>query len=115
MGLIDSISATNSKATDVSERYIKTSYKYYKLKVFQQLTISVSMVFKALIICGLALISLFLSSIALALYIGDTLSNYPLGFLIVGIIFLTLSVIAYFVKGLIDKKVVKRLSKKFFN
>jgi len=115
MGLIDSISATNSKATDVSERYIKTSYKYFKLKAFQQISISVGMVFKAIIIGGLALISIFLSAIALALYIGNAISNYPNGFLIVGIIFLTLSVIVYLLRGMIDKKIIKRLSKKFFN
>tara|TARA_R110002073_G_scaffold25862_1_gene85418 strand:+ start:563 stop:910 length:348 start_codon:yes stop_codon:yes gene_type:complete len=115
MGLFDSISATNDKATDVSERYIKTSYKYFKLKIFQQLSISEGMVFKAIVIGSLAFMSVFLSAIALALYIGEIKSNYPLGFLMVGIIFLILSVIAYYFKSFINRKIVKKLSKKYFN
>ncbi|MGC1204494.1 MAG: hypothetical protein WA839_06370 [Flavobacteriaceae bacterium] len=115
MGLIDSISATNDKASDAGERYLKTSYKYYKLKIFQQLSISVSMVFKALIIGSLVIMFILLLAISLALFIGETINNYPLGFLIVSIIFLVLSVIAYYLKGEVDKRIIKELSKKFFN
>tara|TARA_R110002049_G_scaffold90303_4_gene226516 strand:- start:2299 stop:2661 length:363 start_codon:yes stop_codon:yes gene_type:complete len=115
MGLIDSISATNDKANDVSKRYLKTSYKYYKLKIFQQLSISVSLVVKALIIGGLVLMCILLFAIALALFIGETTTNYPLGFLVVGIIFLLLSVMAYYLKNSVNKIIVKILSKKFFN
>lgn len=115
MGLIDSISDTNSKAADVSEKYIKTSYKYYKLKLFQQLSISVSLVFKSLIIGGFILMCLFSSFVALALYIGESTDNYPLGFVIVSFIFLALSVLAYVLKHIINKLVIKKLSDKFFN
>ncbi len=115
MGLIDSISSTNDKATDVGARYFKTSYKYYKLKIFQQLSISVSMVFKAIIIGGLAFLCVLLCSIALALYLGEITTNYPLGFFIVGLIFLMLSLIGYFFRSKINQKIIKKLSKKFFN
>lgn len=115
MGLIDSISATNDKAVNTGDRYLKASYKYYKLKIFQQLSISVSMVFKALIIGSLAVMFVLLLAISLALYVGEAINNYPLGFLIISIIFLVLSIIVYYLKDEVDKRIVKELSKKFFN
>lgn len=115
MGLIDSINETNDKAVDVGERYVKTSYKYYKLKIFQQLTISVSLVFKALIIGGLALIFIVFGAIALSIVIGESLGSYPLGFFIVGLLFLVMAFVSYYFKDEINKIIIKKLSKKFFN
>ncbi|KAA5827296.1 hypothetical protein FPF71_00170 [Algibacter amylolyticus] len=115
MSLIDSISETNAKASDVGERYFKTSYEYYKLKIFQQLSISTSLIFKIVIIGGLLLIGLSFSAIALAFLIGKALESYTLGFVIVGILFLCLSLIAYFLRKHINNYTVKILSEKFFN
>ncbi|GAL72328.1 hypothetical protein [Jejuia pallidilutea] len=115
MGLVDAISNTNDKAVEVSERYVKTSLKYYKLKVFQQLSISVSIVFKALIIGSLALMCVLISAVGLALFIGESTQNYPFGFLMVGLLFLILSIIVFALRRLINKWVIKKLSKKFFD
>ena len=115
MGLVESINGTNEKAAKISERYIKTSYKYYRLKLFQQLSISVSMVFKALVIGALGLMFVLLSAIALALFVGESIKNYPLGFFIIGIIFMILLITAYFFRHVITKMVLKKLSKNFFN
>lgn len=115
MGLIDSINETNTKATNIGEKYIKTSYKYYKLKIFQQLSIAVGLVFKSLIIGGLLLLCILSCLVALALYIGELTNNYPLGFVITGGIFLAFSILIYFFKHIIEKLIIKKLSQKFFN
>jgi len=115
MGLVDAINNTNEKAAEVSERYVKTSLKYYKLKIFQQLSISISIVFKAIVIGGLAIICVLISAIGLSLLIGESTDNYPLGFFTVGLLFLVLSVLAYMLRNLINKKVIKKLSKNFFD
>lgn len=115
MGLVNSINETNEKAAEVGEIYLKKSYKYYKLKFFQQLSVSVSMVFKALIIGGFLFTFIFLASIALALQIGETTKNYPYGFFMVSLFFLVLAIIGYFLKNIVNKIIIKKLSKKFFN
>lgn len=115
MGLGESISETNSKTSEVGEKYLKTSYDYYKLKIFQQLTISISMVFKAFAIGGLLLLGLCFLAIALAFSIGKSLESYSLGFIIVGVIFMILSLIAFIFRKHINNFTVKKLSKKFFN
>ena len=47
MDIVDSIRETNKKATSLGEKYLKTSCEYYKLKIFQQLSISVGMFFQS--------------------------------------------------------------------
>lgn len=115
MDLFDSINENNQDAVDISERYIKKSVEYYKLKLFQQIFISTSLFFKALIIGGLLLSTGLLSAFAFALFIGELLENYPLGFLSVAIIFLTLTIIMYLFRNSFNKIILKELSKKFFD
>lgn len=115
MSIVESIGETNKKATDLGEKYLKTSYEYYKLKIFQQLTITISMVFKAILIGSFLAIGLFFMAMALALFIGEALDNYTQGFIIVGLIFIFLSFIALLFKKRVNDFVVNLLSEKFFN
>jgi len=110
-----SLGETNKKAIDISEKYLNTSYEYYKLKIFQQLTITISMVFKAILIGSFLAIGLFFMALGLALFIGEALGNYTQGFIIVGLIFLFLSFMALLLKKRVNDFVVSILSEKFFN
>ena len=115
MSLGESIGEANSKASNVGEKYLKTSYKYYKLKIFQQLTISISIIFKAVAIGGLLLLGLSFLAIAMVFSIGKTLDSYTLGFVVVGLIFVFFSVIVFLLRKHINNLTVKKISKKFFN
>lgn len=115
MSLSESVGETNKKAIDIGEKYLNTSYEYYKLKIFQQLTITISIVFKAILIGSFLVIGLFFMALALGLLIGDILGSYAQGFIIVGLIFMFLSFIALLLKKRIHNFVVAILSEKFFN
>ncbi|MBU2949360.1 hypothetical protein KO493_01475 [Tamlana agarivorans] len=115
MGLLDAVNKTNTKAVKVSERYLDSSYKFYRLKFFKHFSISVSLLFKTIIVGGLGFMCAMLSAVALAFYIGESTGNYPLGFLLVGVGFMVLSIIAYLFRGVINNMVIKKLSKLFFN
>ena len=115
MGLSESINATNSKAKDVGEKYLKTSFNYYKLKIFQQLSISISLVFKIFAIGALVLLGIIFLAISLAILIGESLDNYIIGFLWVGFIFLVISLILYLFRKHLNNLIIKKLSKNFFN
>ena len=115
MGLGDSLNETNSKAKDVGEKYLKTSYEYYKLKIFQQLSISVSLIFKAILIGALLILGLVFLAIALAILIGKNTGDYSQGFLWVGFVFLILSLLAYILRKRLNNLITKKLSKTFFN
>ncbi len=115
MGLFESINETSGKMTDAGETYVKKSQEYLKLKVFQQISVSISFVTKALVIGSLLLVALFFMSFALALAIGEWLDNLALGYLIIGVVFLLGCVIAYYKRHIIERKIIKSLSSKFFN
>lgn len=115
MSLLDSVSETNAHATKVGEKYLKTSYEYYKLKIFEQLTISIGMVMKIILIGGFTLIGVSFLAVALALSIGEALNNATLGFVSVGILFFILSAILFQLRKHLNNFIIKKLSKKFFN
>ncbi len=113
--IFESINNTSDKAVDISEKYLKDSHDYYKLKIFQQLTISISLVAKVLIIGGLLFIGLIFLSVAAAIFIGQQLGNVALGYLVVAGIFLIIGIIIYVSRNIINKKIIETLSLKFFN
>lgn len=115
MTVFESINHTTTKATDLGQDYIKKSQEYYKLKIFQQLTFSFSMLGKALVIGSILFIGFVFLAFALAIAIGDWLSNVALGYLIVSGLFFCIALIVYKLRHRIDQKIIKTMSPKFFN
>ncbi|MBR9914409.1 MAG: hypothetical protein GYB32_06200 [Algicola sp.] len=115
MTVFESLNQTTDKATDTAETYIKTSQQYLKLKVFQQLTISLSLVTKLTIIGGLATLALIFIAVAGAIEIGEALGNLALGYATIALLFVLLAIIVYYLRHLIDKKIIKVISTKFFD
>lgn len=115
MNIFDSAKETSEKLTDAGETYIKKSQEYYTLKLFQQLSASISLVTKVLVIGGLLFIGLFFLAFALAMFIGESLGNVALGYVITAIIFLLITGVIYLNRNHINNTVVRSLSFKFFN
>lgn len=114
MSVFDSINETSNNAIDAGEKYLKSSQEYYKLKIFQQLSVSISLVFKAVIIGGLCIVGLTFLAIALAFFIGALLEDYALGFVVVGLLFFIVALLCYYYRKHISNLVVRNLSDKFF-
>ena len=115
MGVLDSINDTNKKATEVGERFLTKSYEYYKLKTFQQLTISVSMIVKLIAVGCFILLGFTFLTIALAFMISDIADSYVIGFSVVGALFLLISLMVYLLRKHINVIIIKALSKPFFS
>ena len=115
MTVFESLNETTTKATNTAEKYIDTSKDYLKLKVFQQLTLTLSLAVKSAIIGGLIAFALIFISISGALALGDKLDNLPLGFLLVGLIFVILSIIVFIFRERVNSKIISTVSEKFFD
>ncbi|MEZ4803409.1 MAG: phage holin family protein [Gelidibacter sp.] len=113
--IFESINNTSDKAVDIGEKYINDTQEYYRLKIFQQLTVSISLVAKVLVIGGLLFIGLIFLAVAAALAIGDWLDNVALGYVIVSGAFLVICAIVYYSRSFINHKVITKLSPKFFD
>jgi hypothetical protein len=115
MGVIDSLNETSNKAIDVGEVYYKKTQEYYRLKVFQQLTMTTGMLLKMVVIGGLGFLALIFLTVAGIIYLGNVLNSMVSACLIAGALFIVLLILAYVFRRNIDNMVVKKLSVKFFN
>ena len=115
MGIIDSLNETSNKAIDVSEVYVKKTQEYYRLKVFQQLTMTTGMLLKIAVIGGLGFLALIFLTIAGIIFLGNVLDSMVLACLIACGLFIVFLIIAYVLRKKIDNMLIKKLSDKFFN
>jgi len=114
MSIIESLSESTDKATDIGEEYIDASREYYKLKIFKEFTTSLSLVTKILIFGILILFIAAFILIAAAIYIGNILENLAAGYLIVAGIISLLTLVAFSLRQKIDRKIIQKFSKKIF-
>lgn len=114
MGIIDSLGETSEKAADKAQHYIETTKAYYRLKIFQQVTIIVGVIGKGMIVGGMVLIGFLFLAIAGAIALGNLFNSIALGCLVVGLIFFLLGFIAFRYRNHIDTEVIKKMAPKFF-
>ena len=114
MSIFESLNKTSDSVTDIGKKYATTTFSYVKLKSFYLTTLSISLVTKMVLIGGLATIGTLFLSIGLAITLGNHFDNIPLGFFLVGLLFLFIGLIVYMARKFIDKNIIKSLSTKFF-
>ncbi len=115
MSVFESINNNSAKAIELGEAYLKSSHDYYKLKIFEQMTISLSLIMKMILIGGLVFVGFLFLVISGTIALGYLLDNMALGCLIVGSVFALLGFVAYQLRYLINRKVIQAMSPKFFN
>jgi len=99
-----------------AQAYIENNIAYYKLRTFKMAMKSTTMILKfSLILLGLGMVLLFLS-LALAFAIGNSLDSLPLGFLIVGVIYLLGTGLLFLARDrVVEGPLLKKFSEIFFN
>ncbi|WP_158975311.1 hypothetical protein [Cellulophaga sp. L1A9] len=115
MSILKSLDDTTNSAAEAGEAYVKSTKKYYELKVFQQLTTLSSYVLKIVLLGSLCVLGLIFIAIAGATALGNYFNNMALGYLIVGGIFFLLVLIIYLVRKSIDRIIIQKLSKTYFD
>nr|WP_317632048.1 phage holin family protein [uncultured Flavobacterium sp.] len=99
-----------------TKQYIDTNIEYYTLLGFKITTKASSFLIKIVLLSLFLLLSLMFLSFAIAFAIGNWVDSYSLGFLIVGGIYLLISLILFYKGGrFIDKPMLKTFSEIFFN
>lgn len=115
MSVFEDINDTTEKASNIGERYIKSSHQYFKLKIFQQLTLSLSLVAKVLAVGSLLLVGLAFLSVAAAMEMSRLLDSHSLGFLLVGFFYVIISVIIYKLRAKFNTIIIKKVGQNYFN
>lgn len=106
-------------AEDLKENvkgFIDSNIAYYKLWFFKVAMKSTTMLLKLLLIAIFLTLVLIFVSVAGAIAIGYALDNMAYGFLIVGGIYVLLSIIVYNIKDkIVEGPILEKFSKLFFN
>lgn len=102
--------------TSALEDYIESSISYHKLDLFKKVMKGVVAGSYQLILGFFLLIALLFLSIALSIFLGELLESIALGYLIVGGFYLLVMILcSFFLKRIMEKILVRRASKQFFN
>ena len=115
MSILKSLDDTTNSAADAGEAYVKSTKKYFELKVFQQLTTLSSYLIKIVLLGSLCVLGLIFMAIAGAIALGNHFDDMALGYLIVGGIFILLVLLLLLVRKSIDSVIIKKLSKTYFD
>lgn len=115
MGIIEALDETSSEAAEKGQAYVRTTKKYYELKVFQQLAILSSTACKVAIYGVLFAIGLIFSAVAAALALTAYFDSSALGFLTVALVFFVGMGIVYIFRKNVEKLVISKLSQNYFD
>lgn len=115
MSPLSSISKASSKFLNEGEQYVQKSETYYKLKIFQQLTITLSTFTKILIIGSLLFIVFVFLTVAGAIALSDLLGSLVYGCLLISLFVGFITLLIYLNRKRIDKVIIRKMSKTYFN
>lgn len=97
--------------TDVNiHAYINSSEDYIRLKSFKVLMLGVTYITKVLIIGSLVCITLLMLSFALAFRLAQVLENTFYGFLIVGLFYVLVVMLVYFLREKFNGPLIRKFS-----
>ncbi|WP_027136668.1 phage holin family protein [Gaetbulibacter saemankumensis] len=115
MSLLKSLDNSSTEAKHIVEKYLKTSHQYLRLKIFQQLTLSLSLIIKFFAIGTFVFLAFMFLAITAAIAIGNALDSFTMACLIIAAIFILIALLVYFLRKNIERKIIKAMSIKFFD
>lgn len=115
MGLIESLGDHAEKAVDLGEDYLVKTQEYYELKIFQQLSGTTSIFAKIAVIGSLVSLGFLLLLVASTIALGNAMGNIVYACLINAGVLFFLAFVLYLLRAKIDKSIVQKMSKQFFN
>ncbi|NAS13732.1 hypothetical protein [Poritiphilus flavus] len=95
--------------------YFENSEEYLKLRVFKVLMRAITSGAKVLLVGSVALLTLFLLSLATSFGIGQLLNNTFYGFLITGGFFILVTAVCYYFRNRVNGPLLRRFSSYYFD
>lgn len=100
---------------DVDVRsYLENSEEYFKLKIFKALMRAVTAFTHVMLIGAIALLALFLLSLAASYAIGAAMDNNYQGFIVMGSLYVLIALLCYFFRDKLNGPIIRTFSKYYF-
>ncbi|MEH6679560.1 MAG: hypothetical protein V7724_03385 [Sediminicola sp.] len=103
-----------SEADNDLRSYLDTTKEYYQLKTFKVLAKGVNSLVKAMLLGAIAILALFMLSLAGAFGLGQLLDNTFYGFLLIGGFYLLLAILGYLLRDRLDSPLLRKFSEIYF-
>lgn len=113
--VFDELKENLSQIDEGLHSFIDSSREYYKLRTFKFLMKSATVLAKWVCLGFIALLALFILSIAASYGIGQLLNNTFYGFLCVGLFYVLVGIIFYLLRNRIDRPLLKKFSEYYFD
>lgn len=95
--------------------YVEHSLEYAKLKSFKISMVLVTYFAKVILVGAFAFLTLLFLSLAVSIALGEVFNNYLYGFLTVGLVYFLLAIIGYALKDKLNKPILRKFSKYYFD
>ena len=95
--------------------YLEHSDEYYRLKIFKVLSKNTTAILKLFLIGTSSLFALLFLSFAACLWLSELMNSYFIGFIIVAGFYILLAIMLYIFREQLNKPVLKKLSKYYFD
>ena len=95
--------------------YLDNSEEYLKLKIFKIIMGMVTAAAQLILIGAISFLALFIISFAGAVALGNSLQDETLGFLIVGLFYVIVTVVCYVFRAKLNKPLLLKFSKNYFD
>ncbi|MFK7813335.1 MAG: hypothetical protein AB8B59_12650 [Maribacter sp.] len=115
MSVIKSLNQTSEKAIDIGEAYYQKTQEYYKLKIFQQLTLTISMFCKIALVGSLLLLGFIFFAVSGTITLANYLDNSILACAIIASCLFLVAGIIYALRHKVETFIIKKTAKNFFD
>lgn len=95
--------------------YLQSSEEHLKLKAFKVSMKAITSIAQTLLVGAVALLALFVLSLAASYGIGQALDNIFYGFLIVGSFYVLLGIICYLLRERLNAPLLRKFSEFYFD
>ncbi len=95
--------------------YLDNSEEYLKLKIFKIIMGMVTSAAQLILIGAISFLAIFIISFAGAVALGNSLQDETLGFIIVGLFYVIVTVVCYVFRAKLNKPLLLKFSKNYFD
>lgn len=111
-----SITENFTEFTNATQDYIESTINYHKLDLYKKGTKGAVSISYNLILAFFLLIALLFLSVAAAIVIGESIGSLALGYAIIGLFYVIVTIIlSLTLKSKLETLILRKTSKQFFN
>ena len=113
--MFETLNNASEKGVDSGKKYIESTIKYAKLKIFKQLSVSAGAIVRITLVGIFIFLGIIFSAVSCALALAEVFESLIYGYLATGGIFFLLAIIMYLMRRVLYSIVIEKMSDLFYD